>query len=88
MPPSLTRVHSNGTGTGTDTSNTTPGASPSDLNKDCEVIIKLGDPKSISTYRGKQPSEIKKIFNLQAQKAARDRAKALLMVHAITAQQL
>ena len=84
VPPSLTRVHSNGTGT----SATTPGASPSDLNKDCEVIIKLGNPKSISTYRGKQPSEIKKIFNLQAQKAARDGAKALLMVHAITAQQL
>jgi hypothetical protein len=86
VPPSLTRVHSDGTGTGT--SNTTPGASPSDLNKDCEVIIKLGDPKSISTYRGKQPSEIKKIFNLQAQKAAQDGAKALLMVHAITTQQL
>jgi hypothetical protein len=84
VPPSLTRVHSDGTGT----SATTPGASPSDLNKDCEVIIKLGNPKSISTYRGKQPSEIKKIFNLQAQKAARDGAKALLMVHAITAQQL
>jgi cytochrome c-type biogenesis protein CcmH/NrfG len=58
------------------------------LNKDCKIIIKLGDPKTISTYRGKQPSEIRKIFNHQCQKAARDGAKALLAIQAVTAQQL
>jgi hypothetical protein len=65
VPPSLTRVHSD---TGTNN------ASLSYLNKDCEIIIKLGDSKKISTYRGKQPSEIRKIFNHQCQKAARDGA--------------
>jgi hypothetical protein len=81
VPPSLTRVHSNGT-------TSTPGASPRDLNKDCEIIIKMGDPNIIKSFRGKQPSEIRKAFNHQCQKAAREGAKALLAIHAFTAQQL
>jgi hypothetical protein len=35
MPPLLTCVYSNGTAS-------TPGASPRNLNKDCEIIIKMG----------------------------------------------
>jgi hypothetical protein len=63
--------------------NSTPRALLSDLNKDCKIIIKLSNPKTISTYRGKQPSEIRKIFNNQCQKAACDGAKALLVIQAI-----
>jgi hypothetical protein len=53
VPPLLTHVYSEGT-------NSTPGALLTDMNKDCEVIIKLGGPKSINTYLGKQPLEIRK----------------------------
>ncbi|KAJ1706369.1 hypothetical protein NYO67_11485 [Aspergillus flavus] len=81
-PPPSARSFSHG-------SNSTPAATPSELGKDCEVIVKLGDSATVETFRKLKHTEIR----LRAERARlkgskTDEAATLASTQFVAARQL
>lgn len=81
-PPPSARSFSHG-------SNSTPAATPSELGKDCEVIVKLGDSATVETFRKLKHTEIR----LRAERARlkgskTDEAATLAATQFVAARQL